>query len=441
MAAVNLPPLTFTFGPYRLDHETGQLHQGDRIVSLQPRPLAVLRALLEAGGSLVTKEDLIERVWDGAFIEDSNITKCIAEIRQSLRAGFRGADPVITVWKQGYRFVAPVQISAANPTPSIIDASAKAIRLVPPQPVPTESGPAPQPKFRVPRVAAILAAAGLVILAAQLVRLPKVMSKVVVPPPVSEVGPAPPASPERPSPAILSAALPSVALLGIRNGSAEQSMDWIAIVLMETLTGELQGVQNLRAVPRSRVSRVERDLNVDPTVALDAASMREVASQLNAEIAITGAYLAAGKNIQIDMRLADVQAGKVRASVGQTGTQDGLPGLISRTGAALRRELGIPDSSAASLAPQSISNDALHMYADGLQRLNHHDGHGAMILLCRARKLAPDYMPILRSLERIRRPGMPFRVDKGPQKPGEAAAPALCPPDDGRDLPPLQSTR
>src|SRR5215470_13117543 len=160
MAAVNLPPLTFTFGPYRLDHETGQLHHGDRIVSLQPRPLAVLLALLEAGGSLVTKEDLIERVWDGAFIEDSNITKCIAEIRQALRAGFRGADPVITVWKQGYRFVAPVQISGANPTPSIIDASAKAIRLVPPQPVPTESAPAPQPKFRVPRVAAILAATG-----------------------------------------------------------------------------------------------------------------------------------------------------------------------------------------------------------------------------------------------------------------------------------------
>ena len=68
MAAVNLPPLTFTFGPYRLDHETGQLHHADRIVSLQPRPLAVLRAFLEAGGSLVTKEDLIERVWDGAFI-------------------------------------------------------------------------------------------------------------------------------------------------------------------------------------------------------------------------------------------------------------------------------------------------------------------------------------------------------------------------------------
>jgi len=248
-------------------------------------------------------------------------------------------------------------------------------------------------------------------------------------------------SPERPSPAILSAALPSVALLGIRNGSAEQSMDWIALILMETLTGELQGVQNLRAVPRSRVSRVERDLNVDPTVALDAASMREVASQLDAEIAITGAYLAAGKNIQIDMRFADVKAGKVRASVGQTGTQDGLPGLILRTGAALRKELGIPDSTAASLAPQSISNDALHMYADGLQRLNHHDGHGAMILLCRARKMAPDYMPILRSLERIRRPGMPSGVDNGPQKPDDAAAAALCPPDDGRDLPPLQSTR
>jgi hypothetical protein len=67
------------------------------------------------------KEDLIDRVWDGAFIEDSNITKCVAEIRQALRVGFRGIDPIMTVWKQGYRFVVPVEISAANPTPAMVE--------------------------------------------------------------------------------------------------------------------------------------------------------------------------------------------------------------------------------------------------------------------------------------------------------------------------------
>src|SRR6478609_1386948 len=103
--ATGLTPLTYIFGPYRLDSTTGQLHLGGHVVSLQPRPIAVLRALMDAAGNLVTKEELVQRVWDGAAIEDSNITKCIAEIRQALRPGFRELDPVVTVWKQGYRFV------------------------------------------------------------------------------------------------------------------------------------------------------------------------------------------------------------------------------------------------------------------------------------------------------------------------------------------------
>jgi len=439
MATVNLPPLTYTFGPYRLDHETGQLHHGDRIVSLQPRPLAVLRVLLEAGGSLVTKEDLIDKVWNGAFIEDSNITKCVAEIRQALRLGFRGVDPVLTVWKQGYRFVVPVEISAANPTPAMVEKPVE-------EPRPLFAAPAQaalaQTKFRVPRVAVILAAAGLLIVTALLVRLPKVMSKPVSPPAsavrdIPNLSPqAPSAIPERPSVAPES---PSVALLGIRNGSSDRTADWIALILMETLTGELHASRNLQAALRSQVARVERGMDLDAIAPIDPVSLREAASRLDAKIAITGVYLVSGKNIQLDLRLTDARTGAVRASVRQAGSQDGLLELISRTGTALRRALGQDDSLVASNAHQHPSSEALHMYADGLGRLHQHDGHGATILLCRAQKLAPDYTPILRSLERIHRPGTNPGEEKAARKSDDARAATLCPPDDGRDLPPVHA--
>jgi hypothetical protein len=181
-----------------------------------------------------------------------------------------------------------------------------------------------------------------------------------------------------------------VALLGIRNGSSDRTADWITLILMETLTGELQASRNLRTASRSQVARVERGMELDATAPIDPVSLREAASRLEAKIAITGVFLVSGKNIQLDLRLADARTGAVRASVRQAGSQDGLLELISRTGAALRRALGQDNSLVASHAPQHPSSEALHMYADGLEGLHQHDGCGATILLCRARKLAPD---------------------------------------------------
>ena len=98
------------FGPFRLETPNGMLLFNDRPVQIPPRALAVLRLLVENNGGLVTKEDLIEKVWSGAFIEESNITKSIAEIRRILRPGFKQVDPIRTIWKQGYRFAVPVTI-------------------------------------------------------------------------------------------------------------------------------------------------------------------------------------------------------------------------------------------------------------------------------------------------------------------------------------------
>ena len=71
------------FGPYRLETPTGLLLLHEHVVQIPPRAQAVLRLLVEENGALVTKEDLIEKVWAGAFIEESNITKSVAEIRRN----------------------------------------------------------------------------------------------------------------------------------------------------------------------------------------------------------------------------------------------------------------------------------------------------------------------------------------------------------------------
>ncbi len=77
-----------------------QLLEGDAAVPLRRRPLAVLSVLAQAGGALVTKDELIERIWSGAAVEDNAIQAQIAALRRAL--GDHGKR-VITVHGLGYR--------------------------------------------------------------------------------------------------------------------------------------------------------------------------------------------------------------------------------------------------------------------------------------------------------------------------------------------------
>jgi DNA-binding winged helix-turn-helix (wHTH) protein/TolB-like protein len=441
MATVNLPPLTFTFGPYRLDHETGQLHHGDRVVSLQPRPLAVLRALLEAGGSLVTKEDLVDRVWDGAFIEDSNITKCVAEIRQALRAGFRGEDPVMTVWKQGYRFVAPISITAPNPTPSIARfEAAKPVEIVVPAaaqpnpPTPVVEPPGSKPGWV--RWGAIALAAGLASGLALLIQTPKAMSKAVAPATQSAAA-GPTAMVTQPTAAARPDLEPasSAAMLGVHNISSEPRADWMARLLVEALRSELQSSTNLRVISASEAGRTVRSFDMDITGAWELPPLRQAASQLNVDCAITGTYRVAGGNIRLELHLTGAKPGSDRGTVVETGSPDTLLDLIARTGVAVRQALGQNGSLLAPNVPQPRSGEVLHLYAEALERQHAHDGRGAEILLCRARKMAPDYTAVRRSLLRL------HHLDGDPVEVKNAAIPGKdsdsCPIDTGERLPAL----
>jgi len=80
----------------------------------------MLRVLVEAGGSVVTKGMLLEEVWPGTFVEESSITRNISELRSALGKREDGAPYIETFPRRGYRFSAPVlqMPEAGNHTPS-----------------------------------------------------------------------------------------------------------------------------------------------------------------------------------------------------------------------------------------------------------------------------------------------------------------------------------
>ena len=98
----------YRFGPFELDaHDRLLTTQGD-VVPLTPKALDTLLILVELGGHVVTKDELIERVWPDSFVEQNNLAQNISALRKALGEGAEGLRYIDTVPKRGYRFIAPV---------------------------------------------------------------------------------------------------------------------------------------------------------------------------------------------------------------------------------------------------------------------------------------------------------------------------------------------
>jgi adenylate cyclase len=95
-------------GPFRLDTQDDLLFRGAEPVTLGRRAIALLRALVERPGALVSKDALIEAAWTGQAVEESNLTVQIAALRRVLGEAPGGDRWIETMPRRGYRFVGPV---------------------------------------------------------------------------------------------------------------------------------------------------------------------------------------------------------------------------------------------------------------------------------------------------------------------------------------------
>ena len=105
---------TYELGPFRLDTANGVLLHGSEPVALGRRAVALLRALLEKPGALVSKDALIEAAWPGQAVEDSNLPVQIVALRRALGKATGGDRWIETMPRRGYRFVGPVVAREEN---------------------------------------------------------------------------------------------------------------------------------------------------------------------------------------------------------------------------------------------------------------------------------------------------------------------------------------
>ena len=105
------------FGPFRMLPKQRLLMQTDKPVHLGSRAFDVLIALLERPGELVSKEELMARVWPNTFVGPANLAMHISALRRALGDGRDGNRYVVNIPGRGYRFVAPVTIVEDPPPP------------------------------------------------------------------------------------------------------------------------------------------------------------------------------------------------------------------------------------------------------------------------------------------------------------------------------------
>ncbi len=95
----------YRFGPFQLDTQVRRLTRSGEVVPLTAKLFDILLLLVEGGGRLITKEELMSKIWADRFVEENNLPASISALRRLLGERRGGREYIETVPTRGYRFV------------------------------------------------------------------------------------------------------------------------------------------------------------------------------------------------------------------------------------------------------------------------------------------------------------------------------------------------
>jgi TolB-like protein/DNA-binding winged helix-turn-helix (wHTH) protein/tetratricopeptide (TPR) repeat protein len=249
------PARVLRFGLFQLDTSTGELLRGGRRIRLQDQPLRVLTLLLERSGDLVTREELRRRLWpSNTFVDfDDGLNTAIRKLRSALGESSENPTFIETIPRRGYRFLASVTADHEGAARTVTDAV-----------------PAGPPRARRALWLGLAALAGLAAVAASIASRRS--------PPAAATG----ASPIR-----------SIAVLPLKNLSADPEQQYFADGITEELITRLAALDGVRVISRTSAMRFR-----DSTKPLPA-----IAAELDVDAVIEGSVAHAGDRLRITAQL------------------------------------------------------------------------------------------------------------------------------------------
>ena len=258
---------TVRFAGFELNLKTGELRQDGVAIRLQPQPTLILTLLVSRPGSLVTREEIQQRVWGTeTFIDfDTGLNSAIRQIRHALKDDTEAPRFIETVPRRGYRFLALLEKIENNSREPAVQ----------PLATPYRSDTVHAAKSRAGWHPKWLLAGGVV--------LASLLAFVIWPSLLRGRGDA----------------IDSVAVLPFVNVSSDPDTEYLNDGIAETLIGQLSQIPRLKVMARSTVVRYKGS-DIDP---------QKVGRELNVRAVLTGKVSQRGETLTISMELIDVRDG------------------------------------------------------------------------------------------------------------------------------------
>jgi len=259
---------SYEFGRFRLKPAERVLLREGEPVPLTPKVFDILVTLVEHGGHVVAKDDLMKRVWPNTFVEEGNLTQNISLLRKALGESSGGVQFIETVPRRGYRFVADTNQSwGAGVEHDISETRIDLSPVVPISDTVTHAGVKRTPFYALAAGLVVIGIIGLVYFTGR-----------------GTTGEAAP--------------IGSIAVLPFVDESADPDAEYINDKIAESLINSLSKLPQLRVVPRSVVAGY-KGREIDP---------RKIGQELNVRAVVTGRMRRHGDIISIQADLIDIQS-------------------------------------------------------------------------------------------------------------------------------------
>lgn len=111
---------SYQFDDVVIDLRAGRVFKAGQPLPLEPKAYDLLVLLASRSGELVSKQEVLDRVWAGVYVTDNAVARVVAQIRRALGDAARGARYIETVPTRGYRFIGPVSRHVAAAAESAV---------------------------------------------------------------------------------------------------------------------------------------------------------------------------------------------------------------------------------------------------------------------------------------------------------------------------------
>jgi tetratricopeptide (TPR) repeat protein len=341
---------------------------------LRQQTFQVLIYLLEQRQRLVTKDELIERIWTDAAVTDNALDQCLAEIRRALGDDPRKPRFIKTVPRAGYRFIGNVEEASveAGTAPQVSQNQNES------QPA---GAKAPRTRVWINKPAMLISVAVILIAAAVtatyliLLRRSRGQSLSTI------------TLPQTPGKR-------SVAVMFFDNQSGSSDLDWLREGLADMLINDLSRSKNLTILSRQQLHTLLDRSGHQASEKIRLEEALDIAQKSKAAIVIMGSFARLGEQIRIDAQLHDARDGQLLAAERRVVDQPAqILTQVDLLSAKLASHLGSTEQPAsAGLTSAMTSNLAAYRYYSlGVEKAQGLQNPEAITLFEKAIALDPDF--------------------------------------------------